>query len=94
MEEKVCPCCNRHCPADALSCHRGMEYFGASGARGGRGEGRGKPDEDEVVILLRRCGHALHHGHGGGGVKFDFLTEDERAQLTVLLKKCANNLEK
>lgn len=88
MGEKNCPCCGKHCPIEALSCHRGREFFGE------RGEHREKPaDEDEVVILLRRLGHTLHHGHGHGGAKLDCLNEAERAELIVLLKKCLSNLE-
>lgn len=88
MSEKFCPCCKNRCPADALSCHRGREYFAD------RGEGeKGEREGDEVVLLLRKCGHALHHGHGHGDVRLDFLTEDERARLVVLLKKCLNFLE-
>lgn len=88
MSEKFCPCCKNKCPVDALSCHRGREYFGQRGE-----SGKEEREGDEVVVLLRKCGHTLHHGHGHGTVVMDFLTEDERAQLIVLLKKCLNHLE-
>lgn len=86
MEEKFCPCCGRKCPSDALRCHRGREYFGVEG-NGDREEG------DEVVALLRECGHTLHHAHGHGEVRIGGLTQEERAELVALLKKCLVSLK-
>lgn len=86
--EEFCPCCGKRCPKESLSCHRGREYFGGGSERGREGDG------DEVVLLLRKCGHTLHHGHGHGPVSIGGLTQEERAQLVDLLKKCLNSLEK
>lgn len=91
MEEQFCPCCKNRCPVTDLSCHRGREYFAVRGEGGERGE---SPREaDEVVTLLRKCGHTLHHGHGHNAVTIEGLTEDERATLIVLLKKCLSSIE-
>lgn len=107
MDDKFCPCCKNRCPADSLSCGRGRAYFGMgrsgdeSEAHGGHGGhtgheqgGHGFPEGgDEIVNLLRKCGHTLHHAYGHGDVRLDCLTEEERTQLAALLNKCLKNLE-
>lgn len=46
---------------------------------------------ETTMILLRRCGHFLHHNVGAGADSskmFEMLTEEEQAQLNAALKKC------
>lgn len=49
--KEVCPCCDRHCPADNLHCSKGRKHFGLADDKdgadaherrkhGGRGEKR------------------------------------------------------
>lgn len=104
--EKNCPCCGRHCPSDALSCGRGMEYFGVTGKqreRGGHGgPGRGEdpnaPLSQRVLGAMRRCGHYLHHNAGHGGAVdsealLAALSEREQQELLDLLNKCMQGWE-
>lgn len=91
MTEEFCPCCPNRCAKESLKCGRGRAYFGGNSdgspekSRGAHGHGGGFANEEEVVTLLRRCGHLLHHG---GGLNTDALDADEKARLTALLKKC------
>lgn len=100
-QEKVCPCCGRHCAAESLHCSRGMEYFGVSmteeqmrdhRARLQREDENG-PLAERVLGAMRRCGHYLHHtaGHGGpvdSEALLASLTEEEQQELLKLLGKC------
>ncbi len=93
MEEKFCPCCKNRCPVTALSCGKGKAYFGIS-AEGEHGRRGFQESGDEVVDLLLKCGHTLHHSHGASEIKLYCLNQEERAQLVALLKKCLKNLER
>ena len=73
--ENTCPCCGRHCPQDDLHCLRGRAYFGLE---------QEPVSEDSVIVLLRKCGHLLHHG---GAQDLDVLTAAEKAALEGLLQK-------
>lgn len=85
--EQNCPCCGNHCPQSNLMCPRGQRYFGSEAAKSEeRRDRHGRAEEqDEIILLLRKCGHYLHHG-GVGELKT--LTAEERKTLTDLLKKC------
>lgn len=85
-KEHNCPCCDRHCPADRLSCPKGKAYFE-------EGEHRKEEmsPEDKAIVLLRKCGHFLHHSAGRGtdaSFLMSALTEEERKELEILLEKC------
>lgn len=89
----VCPCCERHCPADNLHCRRGEIYFGKvtdTDKHADRGHGHNMPDiKDETVFLMLKCGHYLHHGLDKKSEDvLSFLSDDEKTELTKLLKKC------
>lgn len=99
MEDKTkeCPCCENHCPPDELRCGRGRKYFGASeeardAERRHRGEREEEPQtaEDEALLLLRKCGHYLHHSARGVSARelLGVLSEEEKGQLIAALKKC------
>lgn len=96
--EKNCPCCGRHCPADQLSCPRGRAYFGA--VDGSRAPADHAPaeekKEEKLIVLLRRCGHFLHHSAGTEDTAslLNALTTEERATLEGLLEKCLDHWEK
>lgn len=75
MEVKFCDRCENHCPADALKCGKGRRHFGLKEPGG---------DSSPVTMLLRKCGHALHHGNE---LPLAVLTEAEQAQLQTLLEK-------
>lgn len=88
MAEKNCPECANHCPADNLKCGRGARYFGI---RQEEKEPQASSNEDHVIILLRRCGHHLHHnvGHGSNSASLEnVLTPEEKSTLESLLQKC------
>ena len=53
MEEKVCPCCGKHCDLSAPSCPRGEEYARTGVIPEGHGHGE----------------HGGHGGHGRHGHK-------------------------
>lgn len=64
--------------------HGGHEGHGGHGGHGGA-------IKDETVKLLMGCGHTLHHGLIERAANEDilsFLTAEEKANLTALLKKC------
>lgn len=78
-----CPCCGNHCPADQLRCRRGVAYF--------NGEGERRAPEmpsDEIILMLRKCGHFLHHGGAEAPRAVKSLTQEERETLLALLGKC------
>ncbi len=89
--ENICPCCDRHCPKDDLHCRRGEEHFGVESGGSRRYDGNpGKPEE-RMIVLLRKCGHFLHHNVGRDGdaaALADALTAEEKATLETLLEKC------
>lgn len=86
--EGNCPKCENHCSADKLKCPEGRKYFGIKSPAK-------KPEEltveDQILILLRRCGHYLHH-YAGSDVNsaglLAGLEKNEKAALAVLLQKC------
>lgn len=44
-----------------------------------------------TMVLLRQCGHFLHHNMDAGtdiSKMFEMLTEEEQVQLNEALKKC------
>ncbi|MGN1116416.1 MAG: hypothetical protein ACI4TH_07605 [Candidatus Ornithomonoglobus sp.] len=92
----TCPGCGRHCPVDDLHCPRGRQLLGIEGAadeRGHRGHHDSGAEQDETILLMRKCGHYLHHSAGptASGDLLSFLSESEKASLTALLKKCIEN---
>ena len=92
--QSVCPCCERRCSADDLQCRRGMEYFGReTGEHSGRGRsGDVFGIKDEAAALMLKCGHYLHHGLTEKNEDvLSFLSENEKNELTKLLKKCIEN---
>lgn len=83
MMEKNCPCCDKHCPVENLSCGEGRQYF--------RRENDEHPEE-RMIVLLRKCGHFLHHNMSAEATKLTkALSADERATLERLLEKCLNH---
>lgn len=87
--ETNCPCCDNHCPKDDLHCDEGRAHFGLPAQHGSRPAG----DGDDVVTLLRKCGHILHHRFGHGGDPAPLLvalTPEEQDTLCSLLTKCLN----
>lgn len=94
--DNSCPNCGRHCSLNDLQCSRGREYFGQEPkerTKKPQHENAGKADsiKDETVILMLKCGHALHHGLREEAENKDilfFLSQDEKRELTRLLKKC------
>lgn len=51
--------------------------------------------DDALLMLMRRCGHHLHHNVRGNSVDaktlLAVLSEEEKQQLTALLKKCVDS---
>ena len=89
--EKNCPCCDKHCPVEMLSCGEGRRHFGMEDAR------REGAAEERMIVLLRRCGHFLHHSMGPGAnaaALTEALSADERATLEALLEKCLKHWER
>ncbi len=89
--ETNCPCCENHCPVDQLHCRRGMAHFGKIKDTVGW-EKKPETPEEEVLQLLRKCGHYLHHSAGRGDEAKpialpDSLTDADKATLIELLKK-------
>lgn len=85
--EKNCPCCDKHCPVEKLSCGQGRRHFGM--------EKEERPQE-RIIALLRRCGHFLHHNMGPGADAApltEALSAEERATLEGLLEKCLKHWE-
>lgn len=88
--EKNCPHCDKHCPADQLHCPRGREYFGIK--EEGH-DGHHAHSDENMIMLLRKCGHFLHHSVGRDQditPMLNALTPEERSILEILLKKCLN----
>lgn len=92
--ETYCPHCENQCPVDDLKCSNGREHFGV------QEENRRKPgnqparQEDRTIVLLRKCGHFLHHNVGRDGDTAALLTAlsaEEKATLDTLLEKCLEN---
>ena len=102
-KNNVCPCCGHHCRVDALHCQRGMMYFGIETKTGEDANHkhhiRDKSDatmEDKVISLMRRCGHYLHHNmreSDSSEQMLSALSDDEKKNLILLLKKCLQNWE-
>lgn len=102
-DEKVCPGCENHCPSNDLQCPKGMRYFSGNGGfeENRRPSASAQPSanasaDDAVLLLMRRCGHYLHHnaGHGeavNSAELLSSLSEAEKRQLAELLKKCMQN---
>ena len=85
--EKNCPCCDKHCPVEKLSCGEGRRHFGK--------EMEDRPQE-RMIVLLRKCGHLLHHSLGPGtdaAPLTEALSAEERATLEKLLEKCLKHWE-
>ena len=96
---ETCPCCDRHCPTDDLHCRRGREHFGIRDESHERHELRGNRPagpEEKLLVLLRKCGHFLHHSVGRDGDTAPLLralTPEEKLILETLLKKCLKSWE-
>jgi hypothetical protein len=97
-ENKNCPCCGRHCGLDDLHCERGRAYFGVNGGAEERNHhphfhAHGREDmtiDDKLISLLRDCGHYLHHAEGGHELTAG-LSDEDKKELIMLLKKCMIN---
>ena len=96
----TCPCCDRHCHKDDLHCHRGRKYFGLEEKNQEQrpehpqSQEQPKNEEEKIILLLRKCGHFLHHNVGQGGdtaVLLQGLSPEEKTTLSTLLEKCSNN---
>lgn len=88
--EKNCPCCDKHCPVEKLSCGEGRRHFGMEAARHA-----GAPEE-RMIVLLRSCGHFLHHSMGPDANDAPLtkaLSAEECATLEKLLEKCLKHWE-
>lgn len=98
MPNEVCPLCDNHCPADHPRCPRGREHFGIK-EEGPAHHGPGaepKTPEEKLLMLLRKCGHHLHHnlGHGeavDSAEMLKALSAEEKATLISLLEKCLHS---
>ncbi len=93
---RICPGCKRHCSADHLHCSRGKSYFRQETDQTIEKGRDNSSMKDETVLLMLRCGHLLHHGLSERAEKEDilqFLSADEKNELTMLLKKCLNSWE-
>lgn len=92
----LCPNCKRHCPKSNLQCSRGIEYFRQENeiqTKKSQHKNVRNIDsiKDETVILMMQCGHILHHRVRESEINQDFLfflSQDEKSELTRLLKKC------
>ncbi len=93
-----CPQCHNHCPADALKCGRGRNYYEAlrNGETPETAPERRRPADSEnpLVRLLVACGRVAEHRsekmqeHGADEAQmFACLTEAERETLGSLLGK-------
>jgi hypothetical protein len=82
-----------------LHCPRGKAHFGieTNGAQEKQHhhfhDKENMTIDDEVISLLRRCGHYLHHNMnaGGGEELLSALSEGEKKELIKLLNKCRRN---
>lgn len=94
MDNKLpenCNQCHNHCPADALRCDRGKNYF----ERLKNGEEAALPEsENALVRLLTKCAGVAQHKsqkmreHGKNeNAMFESLTAEEQARLEELLTK-------
>ena len=93
--ESVCPCCKRHCKSDNLHCLRGKIHFGQEtdsqeNPTDRHSHTRSMPDiKDETLALMLKCGHYLHHELTDENTDvLSFLSDNEKNELTKLLKKC------
>lgn len=87
-KEMVRPQCENHCPADQLRCPRGQAHFGTAAQ-----EPEEQSLDDAVILLMRKCGHYLHH-HGAdasGEALLSALSEAGKNELIALLEKCMQN---
>lgn len=67
--------------------HEGHEEHGRHEGH----EGHGAHAEEKALVLLRQCGHYLHHSaaHGeGSAALLSVLSAEEKASLEALLQKC------
>lgn len=88
MAEKICPQCENHCSVDALRCGKGAKYFGIQHQER---DISSMTIDERILVLLRRCGHHLHHNAGhdtNDAALVDILTAEEKTSLEVILQKC------
>lgn len=95
----ICPGCGRHCPKDNLRCPKGKEHFGiqAEASESSHPEERPLRPGEKVLVLLRKCGHFLHHSAGPDTdpeALLETLTPEENASLEKLLEKCLESWQK
>lgn len=64
---------------------KGHNHGGRTGHEG-RGGFKGGEKPEDLLGLMRACGHALHHGNAGDEF-FDALSAEEKEQLKAILKK-------
>lgn len=89
-----CPCCDNHCPKDQLGCSTGRQHFGIEEPKHAHAAGHPANSDDTLIVLLRKCGHFLHHNIGRDGDTaplLNALSPDERKTLEALLEKCIKN---
>lgn len=91
MAEKThCDICENHCPVDALGCGRGERAYGAASQEAAVNETFGglAGKLAEVGTAVRIKGDHIRSRAGKDpDVMFEVLSEDERAELEVLLDK-------
>lgn len=75
--------------------HARGEHHGHHGPHGSHEpHGGSMPAPDSLEGLLRRCGHALHHGAVSRGDLFAALTPEEQTSLRALLQKLTASWER
>ncbi|MGN0519712.1 MAG: hypothetical protein ACI4LB_03140 [Candidatus Fimenecus sp.] len=88
--EKTCPCSEKHCFQNQLRCRRGKEHFGLATDFADFSESSDSTEE-KAVILMRKCGHFLHHTaqySANSTSLLQALTAEEKKTLEKLLEKC------
>lgn len=92
MKQDICPNCPNHCSKDNLGCGRGRAYF--SDLEGeSKNTNEVKSMSEQVIMDIRRIGHALHHNRDLDISSITSnLTDEELTRLHELLSKINSNM--
>lgn len=94
-EQLQCPCCEKQCAKDALKCGKGRNFFQQESITEGEKptqrhfhNGRyhqeeGATIDDDLRMLMRKCGHILWHRFGGKASQERILRLLSKKQMTT-----------
>ena len=102
QKQTVCPGCSRHCTENSIRCKKGRAYFAGLSEKAAKGRHGCKWEKSveeggvlwKLLFSARRIKRALREEAIGEAGLLEALSETERTQLTAILARLEEQLDK